>query len=204
MRKTMTGLAAFVAVMTVSAAAPAMACGGSSCATGCGGGLLQLQVNTGCGGGYGGGGYGYGGGYAGYQSGYSSGCCNTAYTLPTQYYYVNQGPTHTGPGAYAPYPTYQERAVSGWSTYSQPYYQGAYTGGRYANPSNHYYNGATETGPVVYRYSQQRRYYRPAVRYSYAPRVVYSQRPVYAPRHRFHAPRQHYHRHHAPVLRRYN
>jgi hypothetical protein len=26
----------------------------------------------------------------------------------TQYYYVNQGPTYTGPGAFAPYPTYYE------------------------------------------------------------------------------------------------
>ena len=25
-----------------------------------------------------------------------------------QYYYVNQGPTYTGPGNFAPYPTYQE------------------------------------------------------------------------------------------------
>jgi hypothetical protein len=31
-----------------------------------------------------------------------------------QYYYVNQGPTYTGPGNFAPYPTYQESAVSGW------------------------------------------------------------------------------------------
>jgi hypothetical protein len=28
-----------------------------------------------------------------------------------QYYYVNQGPTYTGPGAFAPYPTYREAAV---------------------------------------------------------------------------------------------
>ena len=29
----------------------------------------------------------------------------------TQYYYVNQGPTYSGPGAFAPDPTYQENAV---------------------------------------------------------------------------------------------
>ena len=29
----------------------------------------------------------------------------------TQYYYVNQGPTFSGPGAFAPYPTYQENAI---------------------------------------------------------------------------------------------
>jgi len=34
-----------------------------------------------------------------------------------QYYYVNQGPTYTGPGDFAPYPTYQEASVSGWDTY---------------------------------------------------------------------------------------
>lgn len=34
-----------------------------------------------------------------------------------RYYYVNQGPTYIGPGDFAPYPTYQEAAVSGWDTY---------------------------------------------------------------------------------------
>ena len=33
-----------------------------------------------------------------------------------QYYYVNQGPTYSGPGNFAPYPTYQESAL-GWDTY---------------------------------------------------------------------------------------
>lgn len=200
MRKTMTGLAAFVAVMTVSAA-PAMACGYSSCATSCGGGLLQAFANP-CGG------YAYGGGYgyAGYGS-YAGNAYSYYDRLPSpQYYYVNQGPTYTGPGAYAPIATYQERAVSGWSAYSQPYYRG-YTGGPYANPGHHYYDGARATGPVVYRYTPRRHYhgsYRPVVRYA-APRVIYAQRPAYhAPRHRYHAPRPHYHRHHAPVLRRYN
>jgi len=35
----------------------------------------------------------------------------------TQYYYVNQGPTYTGPGAFALYPTYHESAVSSWGGY---------------------------------------------------------------------------------------
>jgi len=30
---------------------------------------------------------------------------------PTRYYYVDQGPTFTGPGAFAPYPTYRGRVV---------------------------------------------------------------------------------------------
>jgi hypothetical protein len=34
-----------------------------------------------------------------------------------QYYYVNQGPTYTGPGNWAPAPTYQEGGV-----YQRPYY----------------------------------------------------------------------------------
>jgi hypothetical protein len=51
----------------------------------------------------------------------------------TQYYYVNQGPTYTGPGRFAPYPTYQESAVTG-----------------YAYPRHHYYHGAGVAGPAVY------------------------------------------------------
>jgi hypothetical protein len=42
-----------------------------------------------------------------------------------QYYYVNQGPTYSGPGNFAPYPTYQESAVSGWDAYRhRPHYYG--------------------------------------------------------------------------------
>jgi hypothetical protein len=29
---------------------------------------------------------------------------------------VNQGPTYTGPGNFAPYPVYREGSVSGWGT----------------------------------------------------------------------------------------
>ncbi len=42
-----------------------------------------------------------------------------------QYYYVNQGPTYTGPGDVALAPTYQgARRVNGWYVYSRPYYYG--------------------------------------------------------------------------------
>ena len=34
--------------------------------------------------------------------------------LSPQYYHVNQGPTYTGPGNYAPMPTYRENAQYGW------------------------------------------------------------------------------------------
>ena len=33
--------------------------------------------------------------------------------LSPQYYHVNQGPTYTGPGNYAPMPTYQENVAYG-------------------------------------------------------------------------------------------
>jgi hypothetical protein len=34
-----------------------------------------------------------------------------------QYYYVDQGPTFTGPGNFAPYRVYREGGVSGWDGY---------------------------------------------------------------------------------------
>ena len=115
MRQTISGLVAAIAVMTVSAM-PAMACGGSglfqsSCSP-CGDPCAQTQAyvapvvveqgcNTGC------------GGWARER-------------LPDpvqQYYYVNQGPTYTGPGDFAPYPTYQEGAVSVWGAYRHHAYR---------------------------------------------------------------------------------
>src|SRR5882757_9681753 len=128
MRTLVSGLIAAAAVMTVSAA-PASACGGlglfSSCSP-CGGSLFTSSCG-GYGGGYGYGGYGtaytasvagygYGGGY-GY--GYGGGCggCASVEQLPElspQYYHVNQGPAYSGPGNYAPMPTYRENAQYGW------------------------------------------------------------------------------------------
>jgi hypothetical protein len=113
MRQLISGLVAAVAVMTVGAV-PAMACGGglfqSSCSP-CGQAYVspcaQPQVyvqpaytgcNTGCGG-------------------------WTAERLPDpvqeytpvhQYYYADQGPTYSGPGNYAPYPTYREGGYGGY------------------------------------------------------------------------------------------
>ncbi len=108
MRQTISGLVAAIVVVTASAA-PAMACGlfGGSCSP-CGRAYVspcaQAYVPT----------YSY--------SGCNSGCwAFERLSDPTQqyysnrvqqYYYVNQGPTYTGPGAFAPYPTYQEGAVS--------------------------------------------------------------------------------------------
>src|SRR5437868_13946782 len=120
MRQTISGLVAAIAVVTVSAA-PAMAC-----YTGCA--APQVFVSP-----------------APVYSGCNTGCGWAHERLPDpvhQYYYVNQGPTYTGPGNWAPLPTYQENAVSGWNGY----------GGRYAY--HHGYDGT----PNVYR---AHRYHRP-------------------------------------------
>ena len=47
-----------------------------------------------------------------------------------QYYYVNQGPTYTGPGNWAPVPTYQEGGV---------YRYGGYRAYRYGRALRRYY-----------------------------------------------------------------
>src|ERR1043166_5888344 len=109
MRHLITGLVAAVAVM---AAAPAMACGYNAC--------WQPSVYVapvapvapvaygfaGCGGC---GGWGWG----------------VRERLPDpeqQYYYVNQGPTYTGPGNWAPHRVYREGSISGYGYgYSRQY-----------------------------------------------------------------------------------
>ncbi|RYE50697.1 MAG: hypothetical protein EOP21_03255 [Hyphomicrobiales bacterium] len=204
MRKHLMGLAAAVAVAV--SAAPAMAgCGG------CGGYSSYSNYN-----------------YAGYGGGYSAGCgavvsgCGASYGYPSysylpqqavvyaaqpQYYYVNQGPTYTGPGMYAPVASYQQRAVGGWAGYGVGKYH--YNGGPYANASHHYYNGAPAWGgPAVYSY---RRAARPSVRYGYSQRSYRTPRVIYAPRYaapRYAAPRYsvapHQYHQRQRVLRRYN
>ena len=41
-----------------------------------------------------------------------------------QYYYVNQGPTYTGPGNFAPYQGYEEGALPGWGYRHHRHYWG--------------------------------------------------------------------------------
>jgi len=176
MRQTISGLVAAIAVVTASAA-PAMACGRgglfqSSCSP-CGQAYVSPCAQS----------------YAPTPeySGCNSGCGGWAHErLPDpvqQYYYVNQGPSYSGPGNFAPYPTYQESAVSGWDAYRRrPYYYG-YDGGRYADAATHYYDGAANVeGPAIYSYRARPHFrlwrshtgyrysLRPGVRYGYAPR----------------------------------
>ncbi len=179
MRQMISGLVAAIAVVTASAA-PALACGGglfqSSCSP-CGQAYVSPCAQT----------YVPDYGYYGCNSG-----CWAHERLPDpvnqyylsdraqQYYYVNQGPTYTGPGNFAPYPTYQEGAVSGSDAYRRrPYYYG-YDGGRYADATTHYYDGAGLEGPAINSYRTHPRF-RPwrrhhGYRYGYAPRHHYGYR----------------------------
>src|ERR1700753_2101096 len=100
MRAAVSGLVAAAAVLAVSAA-PAMACGwGYPCGAAY---VPAVPVYSGC------------------------GVCGWGFerlpdpdveyhrysTALPQYYYVNQGPTYTGPGQFAPYPFYPDAAASG-------------------------------------------------------------------------------------------
>ena len=133
MRHTISGLVAAVAVVTASAA-PALACGGGlfggSCSP-CGQAYVSPCAQT------------YAPTYA--YSGCNTGCGGWGYerlsdpaqqyqSAPEhhQYYYVNRGPTFTGPGAFAPYPTYEDAAVSDWGAYRHRPYNYGYA------PRHHY------------------------------------------------------------------
>jgi hypothetical protein len=131
MRKTISGMVAAVAVVAASAV-PAMACGG----------LFDACLPC---------------GYAGspcaaaYVPAYSYGGCSAGcgwwgferlpdpnvqyHSLPvrSQYYYVEQGPTYTGPGNFAPHRVYEE-------------------GGVYYHPKYHRWVHRSPHGPVLRRY----------------------------------------------------
>ena len=115
MRQTISGLLAAFALVTASAA-PAMACGWYGCSP-CGPAYVNPCVASPV----------YVSPAPVYSySGCGIGCGGWAYErLPDpvhQYYYVNQGPTYSGPGNFAPYPTYQESAL-GWDAYRRrPYH----------------------------------------------------------------------------------
>jgi hypothetical protein len=119
MRQTISGFFAAFAVL-FAGAAPAMACGYSTCSP-CGYTSPCAQTY-------------YAPVYSAPTYGYATTGCGTCGTSwgyerlaepESQYYYVNQGPTFTGPGAYAPYPVYRETAAVGWGAYERaPGYYG--------------------------------------------------------------------------------
>jgi hypothetical protein len=168
MRHLISGLVAAVAVM---AAAPAMACGYNPCGQQFYAAPVPAYTSSGCNP-CGGVGFGYGGyGHARLAD------------PEQQYYYVNQGPTYSGPGAWAPARVYQEDTASGYNGYGAGNY--GYSRPRYG------YNGG-------YGYRAHRAY-RP---YYHAPRMSYHQ--GYAPRHAYaprYAPAPYHYGHR--VLRRY-
>ena len=101
MRRLIPGMVAAVAVM---AASPTMACGYSSCSP-CATGYVSACAQT------------YVAPVASYGYGYgcNTGCGWATERLPDpvqQYYYVNQGPTYTGPGNWAPHRVYREGSIS--------------------------------------------------------------------------------------------
>jgi hypothetical protein len=157
MRQTISGLVAAIAIVAASAA-PAMACGGlfdggcSPC------GYVSPCAQP----------------YVPAYSGCNTGCGSVSYRerLPDpvqqygaapmaspQYYYVDQGPTFSGPGDFAPYRAYQEgsyhyRHHYGYEGYrSHPRYYAPHHGMRYGY-ARHY--GFTHhygyRGPVLRRY----------------------------------------------------
>ena len=158
MRQTLTGMVAAIGLMTAGVA-PAMACGWGGCSP-CGGYVPCAQT--------------YVPAAPAYTYGYSGcGSCGgwgfERLAAPTtQYYYVNQGPTYTGPGAFAPYPAYEESAVPVEHPYRYGYYEGAgvaapavygyrhYRGYRYGHAVRHY---SYHFGPYYYGHRVLRRYY---------------------------------------------
>jgi hypothetical protein len=107
MRQMIKGLLAALAV-TTAGVAPAAACGYGGCCTGYTNPCAQTYVPT----------YSYS--YS-YSYNYNPcGTCNTGWGYErlaeptTQYYYVNQGPTYSGPGAFAPSAAYEEEALPTW------------------------------------------------------------------------------------------
>ena len=90
-------------------AAFAVIAAGAAPAKACGYGCAPCGYVSPCGGAY-----GYAG-YAGFERLPNPDVqYHSAPIAPPQYYYVEQGPTYTGPGNFAPYRTYQEGGVYGW------------------------------------------------------------------------------------------
>src|SRR5689334_10766302 len=137
MRQMIKGLVAAFAVMTAGSA-PAMACGFGGCSpcaavSPCGSYAPAYSYApsysysySGCGtcgtAGWGGTGYGY----------------EQLAEPTTQYYYVNQGPTYSGPGAFAPTPAYEESAIPAYTGYGYGYHRPYYHHYGYRQWPRHY------------------------------------------------------------------
>ena len=140
MRQLISGLVAASAVIAAGIA-PAKACDTCSpCGYVCGGGYVQPYVQP------------YIQPYAAYERLPDPDVqYHAAPIAPPQYYYVNQGPTYSGPGDFAPRRYYQEGGVYGWRHH---YGYRHYGYGYHHYPWHHHHYG--------YRYG-----YRPHVLHSY-------------------------------------
>jgi hypothetical protein len=120
MRQMISGLLA-AAALTVAGAAPATACGYGTCA-------VPYGYNP----------YGYHHVGWGFERMPAPELQYHSVERVPQYYYVNQGPTFTGPGAFAPLPTYP---VGGWNVYTHyPRYVGSYRWHRHYHFQAHRYS----------------------------------------------------------------
>jgi hypothetical protein len=127
MRQTISGLVAALALVAASAA-PAMACG----ETPCGQAYIPAPVYSGCYTGCG------GWGYERLPDPVEQYHPVQQYPMQ-QYYFVNQGPTYTGPGDLAPYPVYREGGVSGWRYRHHAYHYGYHHHFHYGYAPHHGY-----------------------------------------------------------------
>jgi hypothetical protein len=117
MRQTISGLLVAIAMIFASAA-PASAWCGSLIE---GGGEFAPCADT------------FGLAYTSYDTGCGCGAAyerlpdpeaqyHRAYVATPQYYYVDQGPTYTGPGNFAPRRVYREEGISSWGYGHRPHY----------------------------------------------------------------------------------
>jgi len=152
MRQTIKGLLAAFAVMTAGAA-PAMACGFGGCSpcaavSPCGTSYAPAYSYEPA--------YSYAPSYSYSYGGGGCGSCGAGWghehlaEPTTQYYYVNQGPTYSGPGSYAPYPAYEENAVPSYG-YSQGYGQGYGYGYHHYRPWHQSYHYGYAPRHYAYR-----------------------------------------------------
>jgi hypothetical protein len=152
MRQMIKGLVAAFAV-TMAGAAPAMACGFSSCGSyvsGCGYSTCGSYAPT----------YSY---TPSYSYSYGSGCggCGNSWGYnrlaepTTQYYYVNQGPVYSGPGSFAPEPVYEETAIP---SYAPSYGYGYGYRHHYRPYAHHYGYGYRHYGYAPRRYGYHHRW----------------------------------------------